>query len=59
MEKEPRLLDRVRAAIRTKHYSIRTEQAYVVSIWRSALFHDMRHPIEMGNTDGINRIRIE
>jgi hypothetical protein len=56
MEKEPRLLDRVRAAIRTKHYSIRTEQAYVVSIRRSILLHDMRHPIEMGNADGINRI---
>jgi integron integrase len=51
MEKEPRLLDRVRAAIRTKHYSIRTEQAYVDWIRRFILFHHKRHPIEMGKTE--------
>ncbi len=51
MEKEPRLLDRVRAAIRTKHYSIRTEQAYVDWIRRFILFHDKRHPIEMGKAE--------
>ncbi|MCU7927387.1 MAG: integron integrase [Candidatus Thiodiazotropha sp. (ex Dulcina madagascariensis)] len=47
MRKEPRLLDRVRAAIRKKGYSIRTEQAYVDWIRRFILFHDKRHPIEM------------
>jgi integron integrase len=51
MEKEPRLLDRVRASIRTKHYSIRTEQAYVDWIRRFILFHDKRHPIEMGKSE--------
>lgn len=39
MEQEPRLLDRVRASIRTKHYSIRTDQAYVDWIRRFILFH--------------------
>ncbi|MBT3017407.1 MAG: phage integrase N-terminal SAM-like domain-containing protein [Candidatus Thiodiazotropha sp. (ex Clathrolucina costata)] len=47
MGKEPRLLDRVRAAIRTKHYSIRTEQANVDWIRRFILFHNKRHPVEM------------
>lgn len=51
MEQEPRLLDRVRASIRTKHYSIRTEQAYVDWIRRFILFHGKRHPIEMGKTE--------
>jgi hypothetical protein len=47
MSKEPRLLDRVRAAIRTKVYSIRTEQAYVDWIRWFILFHNKRHPDEM------------
>jgi integron integrase len=51
MGKEPRLLDRVRAAIRTKHYSIRTEQAYVDWIRRFILFHNKRHPSEMGKAE--------
>jgi integron integrase len=51
MGKEPRLLDRVRAAIRTKHYSIRTEHAYVDWIRRFILFHNKRHPSEMGKTE--------
>ena len=44
----PRLLDRVRARIRFKHYSIRTEQAYVDWIKRFILFHDKRHPVDLG-----------
>jgi integrase len=48
-EKTPkRLLDRVREAIRLKHYSIRTEQAYLDWIKRYILFHDKRHPRNMG-----------
>jgi len=43
-----KLLDRVRDAIRVKHYSIRTEQAYVNWIRRFILFHDKRHPNQMG-----------
>jgi integron integrase len=47
----PKLLDQVRAKIRLKHYSIRTEQAYVDWIRRFVLFHDKRHPAEMGATE--------
>ncbi len=44
-------LERVRDAIRTRHYSIRTEQAYVDWIRRFILFHGKRHPQEMGETE--------
>ena len=47
----PKLLDRVREKIRFKHYSIRTEQSYVDWIRRFILFHNKRHPIEMGPTE--------
>ena len=47
----PRLLDRVRQAIRTRHYSRRTEKAYVHWIQRFIFFHDKRHPAEMGPTE--------
>jgi len=43
----PRLLDRVRIAIRTRHLSPRTEEAYVFWIRRFILFHRKRHPAEM------------
>jgi integron integrase len=46
--RQPRLLDQVRNKIRLKHYSIRTEQAYIDWIKRFILFHDKRHPNEMG-----------
>jgi integron integrase len=46
-----RLLDRVRGKIRLKHYSIRTEQAYVDWIRRFILFHGKRHPSELGAAD--------
>lgn len=42
-----KLLDRVRDAIRLKHYSYRTEQSYVYWIRRFILFHNKRHPSEM------------
>lgn len=45
---QPRLLDQVRAAIRTRHYSLRTEQAYLHWIKRFIFFHDKRHPKDMG-----------
>ena len=45
---KPRLLDQVREAIRTRHYSYRTEEAYVGWIRRFILFHGKRHPGEMG-----------
>jgi len=49
--REKKLLDRVRDTIRTKHYSIRTEEAYVNWIKRFILFHDKRHPQEMEATE--------
>jgi integron integrase len=45
---KPRLLDRVRGEIRARHYSLRTEDAYVAWIRRFLAFHRMRHPLEMG-----------
>src|ERR1700730_11888100 len=44
----PRLLDRVHEAIRLRHYSPRTEDAYVGWIRRFIFFHGVRHPAEMG-----------
>ena len=44
----PKLLDQVRERLRVKHYSIRTEQAYVDWIKRFIWFHDKRHPKGMG-----------
>jgi hypothetical protein len=44
----PRLLDQVRNEIRLRHYSIRTEHAYVDWTRRFVVFHNMRHPKDMG-----------
>jgi integron integrase len=44
----PKLLDRVRAAIRARHYSRRTEEAYVHWIRRFIVFNGRRHPSELG-----------
>ncbi len=48
MEQPKKLLDQVRDLIRTRHYSIRTEDAYVSWIKRYILFHNKRHPRDMG-----------
>ncbi|MGH7311008.1 MAG: integron integrase [Candidatus Rokuibacteriota bacterium] len=45
---KPRLLDRVREAVRTRHYGRRTEKAYVHWIKRYIFFNGKRHPAEMG-----------
>lgn len=47
----PKLLDQVRAALRIKHYSLRTEDAYVNWITRFILFNDKRHPKDMGRAE--------
>jgi len=47
----PRLLDRVRFAMRARHYSLRTEEAYVGWIRRYILFHNKRHPSEMAEPE--------
>ena len=44
----PKLLDQVRTAIRLRHYSPRTEQAYVSWLRRFIVFHGKRHPRELG-----------
>lgn len=44
----PKLLDQVRDRVRRKHYSFRTEEAYVHWIKRFIFFHNKRHPKEMG-----------
>lgn len=48
MNKPPKLLDQVRHRIRVKHYSIRTEDAYADWAKRFILYHQKRHPKEMG-----------
>src|SRR5207237_4524689 len=45
------LLGRLRAALRARHYSPRTEQAYVAWVRRYVEFHDRRHPPTMGATE--------
>jgi len=47
-----RLLEQLSDRIRVKHYSLRTEQAYTGWIKRYILFHDKRHPREMGDDRG-------
>jgi len=49
-EKSP-FLQRVRAAIRVRHYSIRTEKAYVRWIVRFIRFHRYRHPEDMAEPE--------
>jgi integron integrase len=48
---KPELLDQVRQVIRTRHYSARTEKAYVYWIKRYIFFHNKRHPAEMGEKE--------
>ena len=50
-EKKPKLLDQVRSLLLTRHYSLRTEEAYVSWMKRFILFHKKRHPREMGDAE--------
>jgi hypothetical protein len=47
----PRLLDRLHEAIRARHLSRRTEEAYRHWIRRDLFFHPLRHPGEMGEAE--------
>jgi len=47
----PRLMDRLRAALRSRHYSRRTEQAYCLWVRRFIYFNNVRHPDEMGEEE--------
>jgi integron integrase len=48
MTQSPRLLDQVRQTIRLKHISLQTEKSYVYYITQFILFHNKRHPRDMG-----------
>jgi integron integrase len=48
---QPRLLDQVRLAIRTRHYSYKTEESYVHWIKRFIFFNKKRHPAEMSEKE--------
>jgi integron integrase len=48
---QPKLLDRLRLALRSRHYSRRTEQTYCLWVRRFILFHNVRHPAEMAEAD--------
>jgi integron integrase len=50
----PRLYDRIIEVLRVRHYSQRTEEAYLHWIRRFILFHDRRHPRQLGEDD-VNR----
>ncbi len=54
----PRLLDRVRLAIRVRHYSRRTEECYVAWVKRYVRFHRLRHPGGLGAA-GVQRFLVE
>lgn len=45
------LLEQLRAEIRVRHYSLRTEEIYIHWVRRYILFHDKRHPAEMGEPE--------
>lgn len=47
-KQQPKLLDQMRAAIRTRHYSLATEKNYLQWAKRFILFHGKRHPADMG-----------
>ena len=48
---KPKLLEQVRDVIRCKHYSIRTERAYIDWIKRFIIYHGKRHPGEMAEEE--------
>ena len=48
---KPKLLDQMRQAIQTGHYSNKTEKAYVHWIKRYIFFHAKRHPLEMAEPE--------
>ena len=47
----PRLMDELRRRMRLKHYSLRTEQAYMAWVRRFILANGKRHPRELGGTE--------
>jgi hypothetical protein len=50
-EAKPKLLDQLREALRSRHYSRRTEQTYCHWVKRFIYFHNVRHPCEMAEPE--------
>jgi integron integrase len=50
-ERPPKLLDQLREALRSRHYSRRTEETYCQWVRRFIYFHQLRHPAEMGESE--------
>jgi len=50
-KQQPKLLDRLREALRSRHYSRCTEQAYCLWVKRFIFFHDVRHPADMAEPE--------
>jgi hypothetical protein len=48
---QPRLLDQLRDSLRRKHYSPKTEVAYLHWVRRFILFHHKRHPADLGQAE--------
>jgi site-specific recombinase XerD len=48
---KPKLLDRLREALRSRHYSRRTEQTYCQWVKRFIFFNNVRHPAEMAEAE--------
>jgi integron integrase len=51
MSQPPKLLDQMRDKLRLKHYAYKTEKSYLNWAKRYILFHNKRHPKEMGSTE--------
>ena len=48
---KPKLLDQLRRALRSRHYSRRTERTYCQWVRRYIFFHNVRHPAEMAEAE--------
>ena len=51
ISRPPKLLDQMREALRSRHYSRRTEQTYCQWVKRYIFFHKVRHPAEMAEPE--------
>lgn len=47
----PKLLDQMRESMRVRHYRARTEETYCQWVRRYILFHQKRHPADMGESE--------
>ena len=54
MQQKPKLLPSLRANLRLRHFSPRTEEAYVSWVRRFVRFHGLRHPSELGEREVVS-----